>query len=483
MQIRRGTLAAWAAASNPVLEPGELGFVTDVGKTAFKIGNTAGTGWNTLPYVNSTYPELDVSAGNNLNTSLAQGRYPLLSGSSYTNAPGDFTSTTTDGSSILLVTVPTNNIIIQELTTSLTPCKRWIRAYNGTPAVWTAWKRIDTLSASESLSITNLVLSGSLTATGQITTLGAMGVGTASPQQRLDVNGNITSNRTAAGSFVVSGDGAYMFGTDAKQYIYGTPGNGGVVGIWASNAGGTSAQVLGVNSAGVTITGTITLPAGSVAGAAIANLGITDAQLAAGSVTSTKLSSIPRITTAQYYTGSGNFTVPAGVTSLRVIAVGGGGGGGSQNPGGFGGSGSSRTVLYSVTPAAVYAYTVGAGGAGAPSGGSNDPGVAGGNTTFLSVTAGGGGGASSATDGASGTSTLTTAPAGTTILADYLSSTASGGTRPRGSGFTAGVAYVVGGSYGPGSRGTGSTANGAGGANAASGGVGGMLIIEYIDLA
>lgn len=160
MQIRRGTLAAWAAASSPVLLPGELGFVTDVGKTAFKIGNTAGDGWNDLPYVNSTYPELDVSAGSNLNTSLAQGRYPLLTGTTYTNIPTDFGGTTTDGNSILLVTVPTNSIVIQELTTSLTSCKRWIRAYTGT---WTAWKRIDTLSATESLSITNLTLTGTLT--------------------------------------------------------------------------------------------------------------------------------------------------------------------------------------------------------------------------------------------------------------------------------------------------------------------------------
>lgn len=466
MQIRRGTLAAWAAASNPVLEPGELGFVTDVGKTAFKIGNTAGTGWDTLPYVNSTYPELPPDAGGNLNLSIAQGRYPLLTVTTYTNIPADFAGTTTDGSSILLVTVPTNNIIIQELTTSLTPCKRWIRAYNGTPVVWTAWKRIDTLSVSESLSITNLVLSGNLTVGGRT----FLSSGTA-PLPSLTITGDITTGlyQSAAQEIGIATDGASRVRIGNSLTTVTT---------------GLTASSLVTASNGLTVSaGTITLPAGSVAGAAIANLGITSAQLAAGSVTSTKLSSIPRITTAQYYTGSGNFTVPAGVTSLRVIAVGGGGGGGSQNPGGFGGSGSSRTVLYSVTPAAVYAYTVGAGGAGAPSGGSNDPGVAGGNTTFLSVTAGGGGGASSATDGASGTSTLTAAPTGTTILADYLSSTASGGTRPRGSGFTAGVAYVVGGSYGPGSRGTGSTANGASGANAASGGVGGMLIIEYIDLA
>jgi hypothetical protein len=165
MQIRRGTATAWATA-DPTLVDGELGFVTDAGKTAFKIGDGTNP-WTTLPYVNATYPELPVDAGLNLDNSYVQGRYALLTGVTYTSVPADFTGgTTTQGNSLLLVTVPTNTIVIQELTTSLTPCKRWIRARGA--SVWTAWKRIDTLSASESLSITNLVLSGNLTVGGRL---------------------------------------------------------------------------------------------------------------------------------------------------------------------------------------------------------------------------------------------------------------------------------------------------------------------------
>ena len=251
MQIRRGTATAWATA-DPTLVAGELGFVTDTGKTAFKIGDGTNP-WTTLPYVNATYPELPVDAGLNLDNSYVQGRYALLTGVTYTSVPADFTGgTTTQGNSLLLVTVPTNTIVIQELTTSLTPCKRWIRARGA--SVWTAWKRIDTLSASESLSITNLTLSGTLYA-NIITTTSAVGIQTASPQAALDVNGNITSNRTTVGSFVVSGDGVYLFGTDGKQFIYGTPGNGGQVAINTSNASGTVANTLVVSSGQVSANG------------------------------------------------------------------------------------------------------------------------------------------------------------------------------------------------------------------------------------
>lgn len=278
MQIRRGTLAAWAAASNPVLEPGELGFVTDVGKTAFKIGNTAGTGWDTLPYVNSTYPELDVSAGNNLNTSLAQGRYPLLSGSSYTNAPGDFTDTTTDGSSILLVTVPTNNIIIQELTTSLTPCKRWIRAYNGTPAVWTAWKRIDTLSASESLSITNLVLSGNLIVSGNSTVSGRSFVPPGSAvAPSITITGDTTTGiyQSAAQEIGIATDGVnrLKIGTSALTSTT----TFSAVGVSAGASGLASSGGITLSSGALTLNAgtTISVPAGSVNLAALANIAAT----------------------------------------------------------------------------------------------------------------------------------------------------------------------------------------------------------------
>lgn len=81
-------------------------------------------------------------------------------------------------------------------------------------------------------------------------------------------------------------------------------------------------------------------------------------------------------------TASGNWTVPAGVTSATVEVWGGGGGGGSTNTnnsgGGGGGGGGYSSSLLAVTPAAVLPYIIGAAGAA-------------GTTT----TAGGAGGASS----------------------------------------------------------------------------------------
>jgi hypothetical protein len=107
--------------------------------------------------------------------------------------------------------------------------------------------------------------------------------------------------------------------------------------------------------------------------------------------------------------GSGNFTVPAGVTQLTYSIVGGGGGGsggyqiGGRNNnytfgdivGGAGGSGGRLiNQTLAVTPGQVIAYSVGAGGNnfGGPG---LQAGVAGGTTTF---------GTASATGGAKGTS-------------------------------------------------------------------------------
>lgn len=162
MQIRRGLAAAWASA-NPLLIAGELGFVTDAGTTAFKIGDGT-TLWNSLPYVNSTYPELPVDASLNLNLALAQGRYPLSSANTYTSTPAipaaEYVQGATDGNSVLTVTVPSNGIVIQQINTSVT-AKQFLRAYNGT--TWTSWKRIDTLAAGDSLSIASITLTGNLT--------------------------------------------------------------------------------------------------------------------------------------------------------------------------------------------------------------------------------------------------------------------------------------------------------------------------------
>lgn len=104
-----------------------------------------------------------------------------------------------------------------------------------------------------------------------------------------------------------------------------------------------------------------------------------------------------------YTSSSGNWTCPAGVTSVNVLVVAGGGGGS-----GYGGGGGAGGVVYddlrTVVPTNTYAYSIGAGGAGGTYNGANASN--GSNTTFDTITAVGGGGASSsasaASDGGSG---------------------------------------------------------------------------------
>lgn len=105
-------------------------------------------------------------------------------------------------------------------------------------------------------------------------------------------------------------------------------------------------------------------------------------------VASASLATVTRYRTA----GSGTYTVPAGVSKILIRAIGGGGGGGGDygdfGSGGGGGSGGYCEKLIT-SPAASYAYVVGA--AGTAGGGSGGTGGAGGNTTIAGMTAGGGG--------------------------------------------------------------------------------------------
>ena len=149
---------------------------------------------------------------------------------------------------------------------------------------------------------------------------------------------------------------------------------------------------------------------------------------------------------------SGNFIVPAGVTSITVQCWGAGGGGStitsSSGRGGGGGGGAFASGTLTVSPGLPYAFTVGTGGAAN---------TAGGNSTFNStsvVAAGGGGGTNnSATPGAGGT---TTASTGTTKNAG-------------GDGATGGSTYSGGGGGGAGTSGAGGLAPTAGSGTYGSG--------------
>lgn len=82
--------------------------------------------------------------------------------------------------------------------------------------------------------------------------------------------------------------------------------------------------------------------------------------------------SVPKISGNQTFTGSGTFTVPDGVTKIKVFIVGGGGGGQygygrnydeGGTGGGGGGGGYTNTAEYTVSSGQKCTVTIGAGGA------------------------------------------------------------------------------------------------------------------------
>lgn len=99
---------------------------------------------------------------------------------------------------------------------------------------------------------------------------------------------------------------------------------------------------------------------------------------------------------------STTWTVPAGVTLVRVTPVGGGGGGCGSNPGAGnlltsgagGGAGGAARGVFGVAPGASFAITVGLGGAGGTGTPGSMNGAPGGSSSFgnaISATGGGGG--------------------------------------------------------------------------------------------
>jgi hypothetical protein len=238
-----------------------------------------------------------------------------------------------------------------------------------------------------------------------------------------------------------------------------------------------------------------TLEVGTIQTANIASQAVTAAQIANNTITPAQLSTTIfglglNATSSGILTGSGNFTVPAGVNRILILGWGGGGGGGNGSGiGGAGGNGAAVQLTYmDVTPAQVIAYSCGVGGNGGSPAGAN-----GGLTTFgaLSFSGGNGGGSGSsggqpgsqispngnvqANAGANGNSAAASLYAAGGIAASPSASTCGGG----GSG-----SYGIGGngeaSGNPGSNGTNGGGGGGGGAGAGGGqGGAGGLIIEW----
>lgn len=174
------------------------------------------------------------------------------------------------------------------------------------------------------------------------------------------------------------------------------------------------------------------------------------------------------------FNASDNFVVPAGVTSVRVLAIGGGGGGGTGRyrgdtdgrPGGGGGAGGLiHNTAFAVTPGATIPVTIGAGGAGATDTTDADVGVRGaigGNTTFSTLVAhgGGGGGGHKAVVGSGWDTAPTQGGSG-------------GGASNGGTGATQSAAAAAAGNTGNSGGTSGVIANGGGGGGAGGAGAGG----------
>lgn len=102
----------------------------------------------------------------------------------------------------------------------------------------------------------------------------------------------------------------------------------------------------------------------------------------------------PGFANLQSFTTSGNFVVPVGVTTAKVMVLGGGGAGGThQNlPGGGGGAGGyAVAIVTGLVAGTVIPVTVGTGGIASPGPGNGGPGGTSSFGAYVSATGGGGG--------------------------------------------------------------------------------------------
>lgn len=329
---------------------------------------------------------------------------------------------------------------------------------------------------------------------------------------RLTQNGGIAGTSGSIANLVPPASAAYVSGLSAF--------------VWQSNTGiaanmdfgSATLRNLSPNStfgltlappAGLSSNYTITLPvlpaspslltidnAGNMSASPLLNKGITAANIADGTLTTTQISPTAGILGSQLsatadimlgqldaavlrwntttITTTGTFTVPTNVNRLQVIGVGGGGGAGgvatsAPQTGGAGGGSTPMLYWIPVTPGDVLTATIGTGGAGSGPGGSVAGGT-GGNTTLAYATgtliffgASGGGGNGAGTGGVTQASPVSSAggvqSGGSSgsgggqqaIATTYVANGAAGGA-PGGGGAWAGGGGGSG--LGPGSPGT-----------------------------
>jgi len=204
--------------------------------------------------------------------------------------------------------------------------------------------------------------------------------------------------------------------------------------------------------------------------------------------------SLDNISNKQLFIADGNFTAPAGITTVYITMVGGGGGGGGSSSVGAGGGGGGEAIIkypYTVVPTSVYIVDVGAKGLGGAGSGDN-PGTAGASSAFdtgggnLTVS-GGMGGLSSGQTGGAGGSANSMNGSGSTAGSFYSigGGTGSDGLTTNYGGGGGGSVFGIGGAGGVDAVGVNATGFGAGGGgadesnHAGGNGTQGFVLIEY----
>lgn len=267
-------------------------------------------------------------------------------------------------------------------------------------------------------------------------------------------SGTVATARLGSGT---ADSTTYLRGDQTWSTVTQTRISGGTTGLTPSTLTGGDVTLAGTLA--VANGGTGTASPSLVAGTGISISGSFPNQTVTNTVTSAYVGG-----RGQVFTANGTFTIPTGVTALKVTVVGGGGGG--PVGGNFGGGGGATAIkwLTGLTAGNTLAVTIGAGGAGKVSTGSQASGNAGGNSTV-----------------ASGTQTITTitgggAPATDSSVSLQSASTATNGDINIGSRpfFSNGQnsLFGFGGAFVNSNTGGAATGYGAGGANGGSQGCG-----------
>ena len=199
---------------------------------------------------------------------------------------------------------------------------------------------------------------------------------------------------------------------------------------------------------------------------------------------------------AQAFTSSGTFTIPTGVTKIKVTVVGGGGGGSAAITGscctvviGRGGGAGCTAIkwLTGLTPAGTLSVTIGAGGSGglgnlaSPATAGGQSSVASGTQSITTISANGGGAATAGGVPGSGSSTSSGADltfggsSGTLSLGSSIGGIGGNSVLSSFAVPTTTGSSVAGGNYGGG--GSGHSVRGAG--NNGGAGAAGLVLIEW----